>query len=123
MKLVWILLILFIISPMVLYSGDALPDYEPYTREEFPKWANDLRRGEIIFFGTAPFTFFISTFIHDFYLYYANGYNEEFAPAILGNKTPPVKTNKEKLQIIGISVSFSAVLALIDYLLGKPWNG
>ncbi|MCF6334601.1 MAG: hypothetical protein L3J12_02535 [Spirochaetales bacterium] len=105
-----------------MYSGDTLPDYEPYTREEFPGWANDLRRGEIIFFGTVPFTFFISTFLYDFYLYNANSFSEEFAPAILGNKTPPVKTKAEKLQIIAVSVSFSAILSVLDYLLGKPWN-
>ena len=114
------LLIVFITIP--LFSGESLPEYEPYEDDEFPQWAKDLRRYEIIFFGTIPFTFFFSSFSYDFYRYASNNFDQTLAPAILGNKTPPVRTYNEKLQIITVSVSLSAVLALVDYLLGQPWN-
>lgn len=115
-----LLLIIFITIP--LFSGESLPEYEPYEDDEFPQWAKDLRRYEIIFFGTIPFTFFFSSFSYDFYRYASNNFDQTLAPAILGNKTPPVNTHNEKLQIIAVSVSLSAILALVDYLLGQPWN-
>ena len=117
-----IILLLIIVITIPLFSGESLPEYEPYEDDEFPQWAKDLRRYEIIFFGTIPFTFFFSSFSYDFYRYASNNFDQTLAPAILGNKTPPVKTHNEKLQIIAVSVSLSAVLALVDYLLGQPWN-
>jgi hypothetical protein len=110
---------IFAIFPVM---GDDLPDYEPYEEEEFPKWARDLRRGEVIFFGTIPFTFFVSSFSYNFYIYASNNYNSNYAPALFGNTTPPVLTNTEKLQIIYVSVSLSSILAIVDYFLGAPWN-
>ncbi|MCD6397111.1 MAG: hypothetical protein J7L71_06190 [Spirochaetaceae bacterium] len=104
------------------FGGDSLPDYEPYQDSEFPQWAKGLRRGEIVFFGTIPFTFFISSFSYNFYIYASNNYDSEYAPALFGNKTPPVLSNTEKLQIIKVSVSISSFLAILDYILGKPWN-
>ncbi len=118
--LIIFLLIVFITIP--LFSGESLPEYEPYQDNEFSQLAKDLRRWEIIFFGTIPFSFFYTSFSYDFYRYAVNNFDSTLAPAILGNKTPPIRTNDEKLQIIAVSLSLSAVLAFIDYLLGKPWN-
>ncbi|MCK5198373.1 MAG: hypothetical protein KAR21_08485 [Spirochaetales bacterium] len=84
--------------------------------------AKDLRRWEIIFFGTIPFSFFYTSFTYDFYRLASNNFDSSYAPAIFGNKTPTVRTNGEKIQIIAFSLSLSAVLAFADYLLGKPWN-
>lgn len=114
-----ILLLLFSLSPLF---GDSLPDYEPYEEEEFPGWALDLRRGEVIFFGTIPFTFFASKLSYDLYRYASNNFDSDLVPALFGNTTPPVLNNDEKFQIILVSVSLSAFLAVLDYLLGKPWN-
>jgi len=117
------IIIFFLFSFSVFsFGGDNLPEYEPYQENEFPQWAHDLRRGEVIFFGTIPFTFFISSFSYNFYIYASNNYDLEYAPALFGNKTPPVLSNAEKLQIIGVSVSISSFLAILDYILGKPWN-
>ena len=118
--LIIFLLIVFITIP--LFSGESLPEYEPYQDNEFSQMAKDLRRWEIIFFGTIPFSFFYTSFTYDFYRYAVNNFDSTLAPEILGNKTPPIRTNDEKLQIIAVSLSISAVLAFIDYLLGKPWN-
>ena len=35
-------------------------EYEPYTEEEFPIWAHELRRAESIFFGSLAITFPLS---------------------------------------------------------------
>ena len=79
------------------------------------------KMGNNIFWDNSFFLFYTS-FSYDFYRYAVNNFDSTLAPAILGNKTPPIRTNDEKLQIIAVSLSLSAVLAFIDYLLGKPWN-
>lgn len=122
MKFLFIIFLLIIFLTIPLFSGESLPDYEPYQENEFPQWAKDLRRWEIIFFGTIPFSFFYTSFSYDFYRYASNDFDSIYAPAILGNKTPLIRTNSEKLQIIAFSLSLSAVLAFADYLLGKPWK-
>ncbi|MDA3939587.1 MAG: hypothetical protein PF693_09790 [Spirochaetia bacterium] len=122
MRLISVLIILLLMFPFFSIFGESLPDYEPYEEKEFPKWARDLRRGEIIFFGTIPFTFFISSFSFDLYRYASNNFDPDLAPVLLGNTTPIILTNNEKLQIITFSVSFSFILSVLDYLLGKPWN-
>ena len=35
----------------------SLDNYEPYEKDEFPKWALDLRRAECIFFGGIPIAY------------------------------------------------------------------
>lgn len=122
MKPFIIVFLLFVFLAIPLFSGDSLPDYEPYEDDEFPQWAKDLRRAEIIFFGTIPFTFLYTSFSYDFYRYVSSGFDESFAPAFPGNTTTHIKTNDEKWQILKISLSLSAVCALLDYLLGQPWN-
>ncbi len=114
-----IILILFTFIPL---TGETLPDYEPYEDNEFPDWALDLRRGEVIFFGTIPFTFFASNLSYDLFRYAVNNFDPDLVPALFGNTTPPALTKDEKLQIIMVSVSLSAFLAFLDYLLGEPWN-
>lgn len=122
MRIITVLVLLLIVFSLFPLSGEALPDYEPYEEDEFPAWARDLRRGEIIFFGTIPFTFFVSAFSYDIYKYASNNFNPDSAPALFGNTTPPILTNEEKIQIIAVSISLSSFLALLDYFLGKPWN-
>ncbi|MCK5673343.1 MAG: hypothetical protein KAH95_08195 [Spirochaetales bacterium] len=116
------IIILFLIFSVLPVMGEGLPDYEPYEEDEFPGWALNLRRGEVIFFGTIPFTFFISNLSYDIYQYASNNFDSNFAPALFGNTTPPILTNTEKLQIIAVSVSLSGILTIVDYLLGEPWN-
>ena len=106
-----VILLLFSILPVF---GESLPDYEPYNDEEFPKWVLDIRRGEVIFFGTIPITFFASSLSYDLFRYAFNNFDSNLVPALFGNTTPPVLNNDEKLQIIMVSVSLSAFLAVLD---------
>jgi len=122
MRFITVLVLFLSLLPLFPLTGETLPDYEPYEEDEFPVWAGDLRRAEIIFFGTIPFTFFLSGFSYDIYRYASNDFDPDSAPALFGNTTPPILTNEEKLQIIAVSVSLSSFLAVLDYLLGAPWH-
>ena len=115
------LLLLVSVLFLVCSSGysEETPAYTPYDPSEFPGWARDLRRFEIVFFGTVPFSFFYATTGYSVYTYAAHNWDSAYAPALLGNRTPPVLTNSEKLQIAGISLSLSAAAAVVDYIIGK----
>lgn len=72
-----------------------LSNAEPYEKTEFPKFALDLRRSEIIFFGGLPIVYPLTS---------------------LALKTCKVDTNFWKT--MAISCSVSAVIALADYIIG-----
>ncbi len=69
--------------------------YEPYSDDEFPKWALDLRRAECIFFGGIPIALPVSLLVAD-----------------LAGK------DLSFFQALGIACSVSAVITLVDYILG-----
>lgn len=56
-KLIVFSLILLFSCSLSLFAADTKNSTtpEPYSKEEFPEWANDLRRSEIIAFGSMPF--------------------------------------------------------------------
>jgi len=69
--------------------------YEPYTEIEFPKWSLDLRRAESLFFGGIPIAFPLVTAA-----YSIAGQSFDFMP------------------VLGISCAVSAVIVIIDYIIG-----
>ena len=122
MRFLSIIIIFLILFTFIPLAGETLPEYVPYEDDEFPNWALNLRRGEVIFFGTIPFTFFTSIISYELYRYVVNNFDPNLVPALFGNTTPPTLSKDEKLQIIMVSVSLSGFLAILDYLLGEPWN-
>lgn len=95
-------------------------DYEPYSPEEFPEWAHQLRRYETIFFGSLPFAFLFTSLGFDFYAYAANDFDDNYLPLFLG--TSPEKEDFNNRTIgarIAVSISLSAVIAYIDYLIER----
>ncbi len=110
-----LMLISFIFSAYAEDTGN----YVPYEKDEFPVWAQDLRRFEIVFFGTIPFSFFYSNIGYSFYNYGVHEWDPAYAPAILGNKTPPILTNMEKMEIVYSALGVSFTAALVDFILGK----
>ncbi|MGC9311361.1 MAG: hypothetical protein ACP5IA_01615 [Sediminispirochaetaceae bacterium] len=95
-------------------------DYEPYSPDEFPEWAHQLRRYETIFFGSLPFAFLFTSLGFDFYAYAANDFDDNYLPLFLG--TSPEKEDFNNRTIgarIAVSISLSAVIAYIDYLIER----
>ena len=69
---------------------------EPYSDDEFPKWSLDLRRGEIIFFGSLPLTYAMTTIV----------------------SSGLVKQDLTFWQTLAISAGVSTAITLLDYILG-----
>ena len=89
-----ILLICFSAAVCPLFSL-TLDNYEPYSKAEFPKWSLELRRAECIFFGGIPITFPVTA----------------LAAGI-------AKADLSFGQTLVIAASLSAVIAIIDYIIG-----
>ncbi len=99
-------------------SQKSTDTYIPYESSEFPPWARDLRRFEIVFFGTIPFSFLYASAGYSLYTYASHDWDPSYAPPLLGNKTPPILTNSQKVQIIGISLGISTAAAVLDFFIG-----
>jgi hypothetical protein len=72
-----------------------LTDYEPYTKDEFPKWSLNLRRAETLFFGGIPIAYPLASLAFSL-----AGKDAEFLPTL------------------GIACAVSAVISLVDYIIG-----
>ena len=73
----------------------SLDGYEPYSKDEFPKWSLDLRRAECIFFGGIPIAYPLTA----------------LTLGLLKQETSFPKT-------LAISCGVTLVIAVIDYILG-----
>ena len=90
-----ILTLIFLLGVSTPVFALTMENYEPYTQVEFPKWSLDLRRAESLFFGGIPIAFPLVTVA-----YSVAGQDAEFWP------------------VLGISCAVSAVVVLIDYIIG-----
>ncbi len=93
--------------------------YEPYTADEFPEWALDLRRGEIILFGSFPFTFFFVSEGYDLYRYSVSGFDPDYAPWPFKDPVKGPYTFEEQIGVVVAAASLSLVIAVIDYAIRK----
>ncbi len=95
-------------------SGDTKPD--PYGTAEFPQWQKDLRRAEIIAFGTLPFVTFLSSVGFEVYRYQAHGYADAYKPwPIKDSNTAIALSEGEQVKILMISAGISIGSAVFDY--------
>lgn len=114
---------------------------EPYKASEFPAWARDLRRFEIISIGVLPFGVFYSAVAFDL-CRYLGGKSIGFAFSALGTSNPFVVTNvaafdiayapwpvksatsyvtssDEKALILISAVTLSLLVGLADFIILK----
>lgn len=90
---------------------------------EFPQWAKDTRRFEIVAFGSIPFTMLLSTTIIDMKRWYdANGMelsNEgmRYAPWPLKSAGAVAMTNKEQENTLWLAAGLSLGIAVIDVII------
>ena len=84
---------------------------------EFPQWSKDLRRAEIVAFGTLPFSWLVSTVTMDISRTIAHGGSQDYWPWPLKPTGAPTMTNSEFITTIGIALGVSAVVAIADYII------
>ena len=88
----------------------------------FPQWAKDLRRWEIVAFGTYPFTMFATIFSKDTYRWIEQGMDwsdegRRYAPWPLKSACAVDMTNKQYEMTMAIAAGVSVTLALVDLII------
>jgi hypothetical protein len=81
----------------------------------FPLWAKDLRRGEIVAFGSFPFAFFFANFGFDTYRFFTHNYDTRYAPWPFTAAAAIEQNQNEKFLTLGIAAGGAIVIALVDY--------
>jgi len=112
------LIVLLLISVCIVHAEE-IKVPEPYTDDEFPQWLKDLRRAEIIFFGSLPFTLLISLQGYEITRYFINDMDPLYTPWPFRSAQAPAYTFEEQMVVIGSAVIISGLLALTDYIIGK----
>ncbi|MCF7913883.1 MAG: hypothetical protein K9L66_01815 [Spirochaetaceae bacterium] len=119
--LLFTLLTALVFSPLHVWGQS--DEYEAYKPDEFPEWAHSLRRFETIFFGSIPFTFLFSSLGFDMYAYSSSGFQQAYLPLFLGTSPEKEEFNRDtRWQKIGVSISLSLVIALVDFIIDTQTN-
>jgi hypothetical protein len=91
--------------------------------KDLPQWVKDLRRWEIVAFGSIPFTMLTATFAMDMYRWSdANGmdFSDEgrrYAPWPIKSAGAVLMNNKEQETVFIIAGSLSAAIAIADQII------
>ena len=92
---------------------------QPYSPDEFNAWMKKTFRAEAIFVGSFPFTLFFTLEAYDSLRYASNGFNPSYAPWPFGSASAVTYSSEETLWIVFSALSLSAVIAGIDFLIGR----
>lgn len=101
-------LILLLLALSSIFADPIKYEYEPYEREEFPEWAMELRRADIIFFGSLVITLPVSIAAYNI-------------GKSLGMPTPDNQGIAALYQFAG-AAGLSLVITGIDWIIGKVGN-
>ena len=119
---VFFLLLTVIVTFAPAQTGGPLTLPEPETNN-VPQWARDLRRWEIVLFGSFPFAMFTSTLIMDTVLWYDAGrwgfdeQNRRYAPWPLKSSGAVAMGDRAQVRTIGLAVGVSAAVAFADLII------
>lgn len=111
-------MLFLVCSCFLLSAQESADDYEPYRASEFPEWALEMRRAEVLFFGSLPFTLLLSNVGFDIYNYADNGFNAEYLPFFApGSGGAPIDDG-ERLLRLAAALTGSLLIAVIDNAIG-----
>jgi hypothetical protein len=99
-----------------IYSDNADNEPVPYEDDEFPVWAQKLRRAEIILFGSIPLTILLSYFTYKIIRFGIHDWESDYRP--FGNPNSPDFTKREHIGVLITASSISLAIVIIDYAIG-----
>ena len=117
------LLLLLTMVPALLIPAQTNTASSIFASDGVPQWVKDLRRWEIIAFGSIPFTILTATFAMDMYRWQkANGMDmsdtgRRYAPWPLKSAGAVVMEGKEQETVFIIAASLSAGIAITDQVI------
>lgn len=120
------LTLLICIGPLPAQEMETAP--EPYAPDEFPGWARDLRRGEIIALGSFPVVLLLSNIGYDVVRFgreslEAGEWNYTYAPWFFGPPDKPPLTEDERIGVLLTAAGLSIGVAVVDFIIGRARGG
>ena len=89
---------------------------EPYTRDEFPGWLQDVRRAEIVSLGSLPFVTLGVTLGYSLYRYFSNDMNPDYFPNPFAKSSAAARlSTDEQLGILFTSLGLAAAVGITDF--------
>jgi hypothetical protein len=133
MKNIFFVFILFflLLAPVFHSNAQSTSPSNVFDTTGFPQWAKDLRRWDIIAFGSFPFSIFAITFFTDLYrwseAYNGNIFSEaamseegrRYAPWPLKSAGAVEMTKDEYVRTIYLAAGLSAAVAITDLIILK----
>jgi hypothetical protein len=126
-KFLFFFCILFVFSFFTVYSQTTEsenirvttttiePNLKP--KSEFPQWALDLRRFDIILFGSFPFTYWFASTAMDTYRSSLHNWDTRYAPWPVKSAGAINMTNDEYALTLACAAAGSVVIALADHII------
>jgi hypothetical protein len=82
-----------------------------------PQWVKDLRRAEIVAFGSFPFTLFFSKTFIDLYRTASHNWDRRYAPWPFKAAGAVAMNDSEVRLLFTVAVSASLIISIADYLI------
>ena len=83
----------------------------------FPQWTRDLRRSEIVAFGSFPFTLLLSRFFMDTYRSATNDWDRRYAPWPFTAAGAVDMTQEQHIMTLGFAIGGSIIIGVVDHLI------
>ncbi|MDR0376147.1 MAG: hypothetical protein LBH85_10605 [Treponema sp.] len=112
----------FLILPLVAgislsaQTTNTVQDAIRIDSKDFPQWAKDIRRFDVVAFGAFPFAFFTASFVTDSIRWAQFSGDMKYAPWPLKGAGAYDPSAEEKMQIIGVAAGISLFVALADFV-------
>ena len=112
----FISILLLISFSSLLFANSTSP--EPYGEDEFPDWANYLRRYEVITLGSLPFTTMTVTTIYTLYRYIDNDFDKNYIPNPLALTSSAANLDSDEQKLILLTaIGTSIVAGTVDLII------
>jgi hypothetical protein len=124
-----LIVLLFLSAPARGLFAQSQPASDPnltstqFDMTGFPQWSKDLRRGEIIAFGSFPFVYFFTNFFFDAYRTASHGWDRRYAPWPMKPAGAIGKTQGEEFLTLGAAAGGAVIIAVVDHLIVRYRRG
>ena len=109
-------LLILLLFPLSLAAQQSAQTSQ-FDSSSLSPWARDLRRGEIIAFGSFPFTFLVATFSVDCYRFFSHGMNSLYAPWPAKPAGAIEMSQAEHGLTIAVAAGTSLLVAVVDHII------
>lgn len=107
-------------ASMPLAAAEPTVTIEPYTKDEFPGWLQDLRRAEIVSLGSLPFVTLGVTLGYSLYRYFSHGMDSNYFPNPFAKSSSAASlTTDEQLGIFFTSLGVAAAVGITDFTISS----